>query len=547
MFTLSGAHIFPLYDAAVGGKAGLTDGWPTGSPKLIDVRHEQTAVFAAEAISKLTRKPGFAALTAGPGVTNGISAISQAFYNASPMVVIGGRAPAYRWGSGALQELDHPALLGPITKEARTLGTLGEIYAGVTNAFATASAPHRGPVFVDIPMDALFAQDEIPMLEPAAPVDRSPKSGEIANIVDVLREAHAPVVVVGTDVWADRAEASVKRMCESLDLPVIANGMGRGVLPPTSEQLVTRARSMAFSQADLVIVIGAPLDFRLNYGAFGGRDGNPPAKVVHIADSEDQIAKHVSLSAFASGDLSEIANALSEAFGASEEKRDEARRAGDARAPWAKWRAQLRQAHASAQASDAADLTNESNPIHPARIYGELNKRLADDAVVIGDGGDFVSFAGRYVEPALPGNWLDPGPFGCLGTACGYAMAARLARPGAQVVALLGDGALGFSMGDLESLVRHQLPVVMVMGNNGIWALERGPMRKLYEYDVIAELRPEIRYHEVLEALDGAGEVVKAPGEIGAALDRAFAADRPYLVNVITDPDVEYPRSTLGV
>jgi acetolactate synthase-1/2/3 large subunit len=216
-------------------------------------------------------------------------------------------------------------------------------------------------------------------------------------------------------------------------------------------------------------------------------------------------------------------------------------------APWASWRAKLRDAHLAAQARDQADLTSDSQPIHPARIYGELNSRLEKDAVVIGDGGDFVSFAGKFIEPAEPGNWLDPGPFGCLGTACGYSMAARLARPKSQVVALLGDGALGFSMGDLESLVRHKLPVVMVMGNNGIWALERGPMRKLYDYDVIAELRPEIRYHEVMQALDGAGESVTQASEIGPALDRAFAAGRPYLVNVITDPDVEYPRSTLGV
>ncbi len=210
------------------------------------------------------------------------------------------------------------------------------------------------------------------------------------------------------------------------------------------------------------------------------------------------------------------------------------------------WSTSLRERALSAIAADAGDLASDADPIHPARIYGELLPRLAQDAVVIGDGGDFVSFAGRYVEPALPGHWLDPGPYGCLGTGPGYAMAARLAHPSSQVVLLLGDGAAGFSLMDVDSLVRHNLPVVMVVGNNAGWNLERHPMRFLYGYDVAADLHPTA-YDEVVRALGGAGETVTAPGEIGAALDRAFAAGVPYLVNVMTDPEVAYPRSTTGV
>jgi thiamine pyrophosphate-dependent acetolactate synthase large subunit-like protein len=211
------------------------------------------------------------------------------------------------------------------------------------------------------------------------------------------------------------------------------------------------------------------------------------------------------------------------------------------------WLRRLREEAAAAAERDRALLESDADPIHPARVYGELRRLLADDAVVVGDGGDFVSFAGRYLEPARPGGWLDPGPYGCLGTGLGYAIAARLARPDAQVVLLLGDGAAGFSLMDVDTLVRHRLPVVIVCGNNGVWGLEKHPMRMLYGYDVAADLQPGCRYDEVARALGGAGELVTSPSGIGPALRRAFDAGVPYLVNVATDPEVAYPRSTTGI
>ena len=186
-----------------------------------------------------------------------------------------------------------------------------------------------------------------------------------------------------------------------------------------------------------------------------------------------------------------------------------------------------------------------ADPIRPPAVYGALRDRLARDAVVVGDGGDFVSYAGKYVDSYQPGCWLDPGPYGCLGTGLGYAMAARLARPSAQVVLLLGDGAAGFSLMDVDTLVRHRLPVVMVVGNNGGWGLEKHPMRAIYGYDVAADLQPETRYDEVVRALGGAGETVRSAADLGPALDRAFAADVPYLVNVLTDPADAYPRTSV--
>jgi acetolactate synthase-1/2/3 large subunit len=198
-------------------------------------------------------------------------------------------------------------------------------------------------------------------------------------------------------------------------------------------------------------------------------------------------------------------------------------------------------------AADGVLLASDADPIHPMRIYGELARVLADDAVVIGDGGDFVSYAGKYIEPSQPGGWLDPGPYGCLGTGLGYAIAARLARPASQVVLLLGDGAAGFSLMDVDTLVRHRLPVVIICGNNGIWGLEKHPMQALYGYDVVADLQPQCRYDEVVRALGGAGEIVTRPRDLTAALQRAFTAGVPYLVNVVTDPTVAYPRSTTGI
>jgi acetolactate synthase I/II/III large subunit len=527
MFTLSGGHVFPLYDGAVKADPPL---------RLLDVRHEQTAVFAAEATGKLLRVPGLAVVTAGPGVTNSVSAITTAWFNGSPLLVLGGRAPQARWGSGSLQELDHPPLLAPVTKRAATVEEVGDLAAEVDAAFRLANTAHRGPVFLDVPVEQLFSTATVPVPSPPPPPAREPDGDALDRVAGLLREAERPLLVLGSDVWADRAEEAARRAAEALALPVIANGMGRGVLPAGHELLVTRARSLAFGAADLVVVAGAPLDFRLGYGVFGGGEDAPPARVVHLADAPGQLAGHVELAGAVAGDLTLVLDGLVTAA----ERRGRRRDDGG-------WLERLRAAADQAAAGDAELLASDADPIHPARVYGELRRLLADDAVVIGDGGDFVSFAGRYVEPARPGRWLDPGPYGCLGTGLGYAIAARLAHPDAQVALLLGDGAAGLSLMDADTLVRHRLPVVMIVSNNGAWGLEKHPMRMLYGYDVAADLQPGCRYDEVVRALGGAGELVTSPADLGPALRRAFDAGVPYLVNVLTDPEVAYPRSTTGL
>ena len=535
MFTLSGGHVFPLYDGAVHADPPMP---------IVDVRHEQTAVFAAEATARLTRTPGLAVLTAGPGVTNGVSAITTAHFNGSPVVVLAGRAPDGRWGSGSLQELDHPPLVAPVAKRAFTVHDPGQVGLAAAEAFTLATARHRGPVFLDASLEALFGTGQPPAgtsapagQAGARPAASDPDAAAVTGIARLLAAARRPVLVLGSDVWLDGADEAARTTAELLHLPVVANGQARGILPAGHPLLVTRARSVALGEADLVLVAGTPLDFRLGYGSFGGRNGAPPAAVVHLADAPEQVATHCALAGSASGDLTTIFTALAA----------EAGDTPDAPGRDAGWLPRLRAAVTDATVADAGLLASSARPIHPLRIYGELARLLEPDAVVIGDGGDFVSYAGKYVEPQRPGCWLDPGPYGCLGTGLGYAIGARVARPEAQVVLLLGDGAAGFSLLDADTLVRHRLPVVMICGNNGIWGLEKHPMQALYGYDVAADLQPGCRYDQVVTALGGSGEMVTDPGQIGPALRRAFASGVPYLVNIVTDPADAYPRSTSGL
>jgi thiamine pyrophosphate-dependent acetolactate synthase large subunit-like protein len=523
MFTLSGGHVFPLYDGAVKASPPL---------RLVDVRHEQTAAFAAEGVARLTRVPGLAVVTAGPGITNTISAVTSAWFNGAPVVILGGRAPDYLWGKGALQEMDHVPLLKPITKHAWTVHETSRVAFSVDEAFRLALTPHRGPVFCDFPLEAIYGEASVPLPELPSGDSANAVAGDLDRIAALLMAARRPVLVLGSDVWLGGAEAAARGCAEALRLPVLANGQARGILPHGHDLLLTRARAQAFAEADLVIVAGVPLDFRLRYGSFGPKDA--PADVVHVADSVAGIATHCPLGASAAGDLATFFTAVTEACGA--------RPQGDS-----EWLPRLQDtARASAEA-DATLLASPADPVHPMRVYGELLKTLDDDAVVIGDGGDFVSFAGRLVEPAFPGRWLDPGPYGCLGTGLGYAMAARLAHPASQVVLLLGDGAAGLSLMDVDTLVRHDLPVVIIVGNNSAWGLEKEPMRAVYGYDVAADLGPRTRYDEVVRALGGAGELVTTPDQLAPALKRAFAASTPYLVNVITDVSAAYPRTTTGV
>ncbi len=517
LFTLSGGHLFPIYDGCV--QTGID---------LIDTRHEQTAAFAAEGWAKVTRLPGVAALTAGPGVTNGMSAITSASSNGSPVTVLGGRAPEARWGSGSLQELDHVPIVDSVTKHATTARDTASVPVAVHAALEAACTPHRGPTFLDAGLDVLFGEAEATV--PDAPdlltiAGPDPDPDLVERVARLLVEAERPVLLVGGDVYWAHAEEPMRTLAEVARLPVVVNGMGRGTLAADHELAKTRVRGVAMREADLVVVAGTPLDFRLGFGDFGG------AAVVHLADTPEGVATHVELAAGVGGDLRRMFTELAAA----------AERGS--RPDHEQWIARLADEERALRESDAGAFTSDAVPIHPMRIYGELRQHLDRDAIVIGDGGDFVSYAGKYVDTFEPGTFLDPGPYGCLGMGVGYALAAAIAHPDREVVLLLGDGAAGFSLMDFDTLVRFGAPVTAIVGNNGIWGLEKHPMQMVYGYDVAAELRPGTRYDLVAEALGAHGDLVEEPEEIGPAIERALAADAPALVNILTDPADAYPRS----
>jgi len=518
LFTLNGGHIWPILVGAE--EQGI---------RIIDVRHEQSAAFAAEGWAKVTRECGVAAVTAGPGVTNSASALAQARSGDSPVFLIGGRAPAARWGMGSLQEMDHVAVVKSLTKQALTLTSVEAAYSTAADCIRNALSRRTGPVFMDIPIDVFFAAADLPESTEHLTVDHGapPDPGAIERAAQLIREAERPAVIAGGGVWWSHAEEELVSLVEGAHLPTTVNGMARGVLPPGHPLFFPRARGAALGEADLILVVGVPLDFRVNFG-------QPPvfadgAKLVVI--DVDGYRKHRAGDVAIYGDVKAALGALSSAA-ANTPGRSE-------------WLARLRTAEAMARQNDVAMTTADSTPIHPARLISEITSFCERDAIIVGDGGDFVSFAGRLVERDEPGLWVDPGPFGCLGSGPAYAMAAKLARPDRQVLLISGDGAFGFSAMEFDTMVRHRIPVVCVVGNNGIWALEKHPMESLLGLSVAADLGPRTRYDQVVQALGGYGELVEAPDEIRPALERAFASGLPACLNVICDPDAQYPRSSV--
>jgi len=525
LFTLSGGHLFSLYD-----------GCRSEGIEIVDVRHESCAAFAAEGWAKVTREPGVCALTAGPGVTNGLSALASAQANHSPVLALGGRAPQMRWGQGSLQEIDHVPFVRPLTKMAATPQSTEEIPGLVDEALALALAPHSGPTFLDFPLDLVFMEAEEPQSDQDPLAGGGParvRAGERADSAAIERagrllcEAERPVIMAGTDMYWGHGEDALLALAETLRIPVFLNGLARGCVPADHELFFSRTRGQALKGADVALVIGVPMDFRLGFGGSLGEETEIVA--IDVAEPERSHPRDVAAELY--GSLPDSLQALTVA-------------AGDRALNTRAWVEHLRGLETERREAELAERHDDRAPLHPMRLYQELGEVLDRNAIVIGDGGDFVSYAGRVIDSYEPGCWLDPGPFGCLGSGPGYALAAKLAHPDRQVVLLMGDGAFGFSGMEFDTLARHGVNVVAVMGNNGIWGLEKHPMEFLYGYSVAADLRPGTRYDDVVRALGGHGELVQRPQDLRAALVRAFEANQPALVNVLTDPSVAYPRKS---
>ncbi|NLT07637.1 MAG: acetolactate synthase [Solirubrobacterales bacterium] len=517
LFTLSGGHLFSIYD-----------GCREEGVEIVDVRHEQSAAFAAEGWAKATREPGVCALTAGPGVTNGMSALGSALMNRSPIVALGGRAPAMRWGMGSLQEIDHVPFVAPLARLAVTADSTASIPTLMDEALAAAAGPPGGPAFVDFPLDYVFMESDVDADGPAAELDPllEPAADGVEAAAELLRGAERPVIMAGTGLYWAHGEHALRALAEELRIPVFVNGLGRGCIPADHELFFSRARGQGLKGADVALVIGVPMDFRLGFGESFGEE----TKIVAVDACAPERPHPRAVAADLVGGVAATLDALREGAAGGPD------RSG--------WVASLRATEDEKRAAERDELEDPRAPLHPLRLYGELAQMLDRDAVVIGDGGDFVSYAGRVIDTYEPGCWMDPGPFGCLGAGPGYALAAKLANPDRQVCLLQGDGAFGFAGMEFDTLVRHGVPVVSVMGNNGIWALEKHPMEFLYGYSVAADLQPGCRYDQVVEALGGHGELVTSPEELRPALERAFASGKPALVNVLTDPTVVYPRKS---
>ncbi len=523
VFTLSGGHIAAIYDGCL--REGI---------RVVDTRHEQAAVHAAEGWAKCTRTPGVALLTAGPGVTDGVTGVANAYLAGSPVLVIGGAAPLGLWDRGALQEMGQIDLLRPITKWARTVHETARISEYTASAFRQMLNGKPGPVFLEIPMDILnnFVDTEA-FWDPGEPVSYRPAGRTVAAPGDILRaaalleQAQRPVIMAGTAVWWCDAAAPLHELAERLQAPVFLNGAGRGCLPPTHPLFFSASRRKALEGADTILAIGTRMDFRLNHGQPPLIPAEANLLWFDLAGEDEGVNRGavVGLVGDVGLNMSMVAEATPQRDG------------GD-------WLEYIGGEELKSLERDEAALNSDAVPIHPMRLCREIRDFIDDDTTVVGDGGDIVSYGARVINVARPGYWLDAGPMGTLGAGTGFAMAAQLARPGKKVLILHGDGAFGLNGMEFESMVRQNLPVVSVIGNDGAWGQIKHPQKALIGHATAAELSPGIRYDNMVAALGGYGELVERPEDIRPALERAFASGLPACINVLLDPDKPYSRST---
>jgi len=523
LFTLSGGHIAPIYDGCV--DAGI---------RIVDFRHEQSAAHAADGWARVTLRPGVAAVTAGPGVTDAVTGIANAMYANSPMVVLSGKNPIFEFGMGSLQEMDQVSLVRPITKWAATCYDVRRLADFVATAFRHATSGRQGPTFLDVPLDVQFS----PAPSDARPPERyrteARPQGDpdlVAEAVRLLREAERPIVFAGAGVRWSNAHEALAELAHALKVPVFLNSLGRGCLPPDDPYFFSSARRFALGKADLVLALGVDWDFRLGFGHRGFAEG---VRVVQVDVDSLPIGRNRPVDVGIVGDPGRVMAQLLEA------------NAGTVDEPT--WTAEVRAEEERLLNEAKAGMESDAVPIHPQRFAREVRDFLDPDAVVVGDGGDIVGIAASVIQARYPGHWLDPGPFGTLGVGPGFALAARLAKPDKQVAIVYGDGSFGLNAMEYESALRQGLPFVGIIGNDGAWGQIKVAQEALYGPGnaPASELDPEVPYHRMVEGLGGHGEKVTGPQDIGPALKRAFDAGVAACVNVIVDPTLMKRSSYLG-
>lgn len=508
IYTLCGGHIAMIYDGCM--KHGL---------HIIDFRHEQAAAHAADAHARLTRNIGVAVVTAGPGVTDAVTGVANAYQARSPMILIGGAAPLATKGMGALQEMPQTDMFRTFTKASFTIESANDVIPKMFEAFRTALSDRPGPVFIEVPFDVLGSVGDFDVMpERIQFTPTAPETSSISRVFDMLREAQHPVIIAGTQVYWDMAHDALRELTEQTGIPVFTNGAGRGTLSMSHPNCFKSARGAALKQADAIILLGTELDFRLKYGK-GWREDvrliqveNDPALLNHNRQADVALLADTRL----------VLEALSEGL------------QGIRYNPWL---AQVRtwEDEKNAQLDEWQQI--DGTPINHFRMGAALNSLIDEDTIVIGDGGDIVSACAKVIDITLPGQWLDPGPLGCLGVGAPFAIAAKHLYPDKRVLIINGDGSFGLNGFEFDTAIRFGLPIVSVVGNDAGWGQIRLPLQNILGEDRAAatSLAPT-RYDKVVEALGGYGEHVDGPDDIAPAVQRAFASGKPACINVTLDP-----------
>jgi thiamine pyrophosphate-dependent acetolactate synthase large subunit-like protein len=509
LFTLCGGHIQSIYDGC------LDEGI-----RVVDVRHEQTAGHAADGWARVTGTPGVAAVTAGPGVTDAVTAVANARRAGVPMILIGGQGPRLLQDMGSLQDMNHVELLRPIAKWSVSVPETRRLAEYVAAAFRVATTGVPGPVFLEMPLDVLMAfESETNVVMPTGyRTDSRPAGdpGAIERAAQLLARAERPVLVVGGQIRWSREREALAELLARCPMPTFLNGMARGALAPDHPCLFGRVRSWALPRADVVALFGTPFDFRLNYGR--APVWQDATQIIQVDLDGAEIGKNRGAEVGIVGDTGLVLQQLA--------------RACPSR-PTGPWLAEVRAEEDRKRGKMRGEMESAASPVNPLRLCAELDRFIEDDTIVVGDGGDFVATAAYVLRIRPPGIWMDPGPLGTLGVGPGYAMAARIARPGARVVIVYGDGSFGLHGLEWEAMVRQKLPVVGVIGNDAAWMqIRRGQVEMYGEERAVATGLDYTRYDRVVEAVGGHGEYVESADQVRPALERAFGAGRPALVNV---------------